>query len=109
MTTYKDAERLCKKYSNMFSTMIKLSPDLDTDQKVIMHVPADPSLMRKTEEALRALDLITDISFTGEPQDHLLDSSDSGSLNSDEQMVMPKSGTLETLTEFKSRESHTSV
>ncbi|CAG5117555.1 unnamed protein product [Candidula unifasciata] len=108
-TTYKDAQKLCRKYARLFSSMIKLSPDLDTDQKTIMHVPTDPSVMRQVDEALRALDLITDISFTGEPKDQFLDSSDSGSINSDDQIIMPKGGTLEDLEEFKGRESQTHV
>lgn len=109
MTTYRDAQKLCRRYAQLFSSMIKLSPELDTDQKVIMHVPTDPSVMRQVDEALRALDLVTDISFTGEPKDHMLDSSDSGSINSDDQILMPKGGTLEDLEEFKGRESQTHV
>ncbi|BFY99917.1 hypothetical protein BsWGS_02957 [Bradybaena similaris] len=109
MTTYRDAQKLCRRYAQLFSSMIKLSPELDTDQKVIMHVPTDPSVMRQVDEALRALDLVTDISFTGEPKDHMLDSSDSGSINSDDQILMPKGGRLEDLEEFKGRESQTHV
>ncbi|CAL1539611.1 unnamed protein product [Lymnaea stagnalis] len=108
MSTYKDAQKLCKKYANVFSTMIKLAPDLDTDQKVIMHVPTDSSLMHQVDECLRALDLITDISFAGEPKDYLLDS-DAGSVASEDTLVVPPSGAVTEVTEFQSRESQTFV
>ena len=110
--TYKDAQKLCRKYSRLYSTMIKLSPELDTGQKVIQHVPSDPSVMPKSDETLRALDLITDISLTSEPKDHLLDTSDSGSQSSqDQQSVMPAGARLMDQGEydFKSREFHSHV
>ncbi|GFO47918.1 protein fam59a [Plakobranchus ocellatus] len=109
---YKDAQKLCQKYSHLFSTNIKLSPDLDTGQKVMQHVPSDPSVMRQSDEALRALDLITDISLTSGPQDHHLDSSDAGSMGSqDQQTVIPAGATIVDQSEYdyKSRESHTHV
>ncbi|XP_005112654.1 uncharacterized protein LOC101855311 [Aplysia californica] len=110
MTSYKDGQKLCRKYAHMYGSMIKLSPDLDTNQKTIMHVPTDPSLLEQADEALRALDLITDISLTGEPEDHLLDSaSDSASTGSAEPSVVPKGGTLAELSEYRSRESQTHV
>uniref|UniRef100_A0A0B6Y1R8 Uncharacterized protein n=1 Tax=Arion vulgaris TaxID=1028688 RepID=A0A0B6Y1R8_9EUPU len=86
--------------------MIKLSSDLDTDQKVIMHVPSDPSVMPKVDETLRIFDLITDISFTDKPKDYLLDSEP---MNSDDLVVIPKGGILEDLETFRSRECHTHV
>ncbi|XP_059149366.1 uncharacterized protein LOC131936411 [Physella acuta] len=108
MKTYTDAQKLCKKYSQVYSTMIKLAPDLDTDQKVIMHVPSDPEYMRQVDESLRALDLITDISLTGEPRDYLLDS-DAESLASDDKIVIPPRDATTEFTAYKSRESTTFV
>ncbi|RUS83351.1 hypothetical protein EGW08_008898 [Elysia chlorotica] len=110
--SYRDAKKLCRKYSDLFSTMIKLSAQADSSQKVIQHVPTDPSLMRDVDEALRALDLITDISLTSEPKDHLLDPSDSSSQGSyDQQNPIPKEAVLEAQrdSDYKSREFQTHV
>lgn len=89
--------------------MIKLSPDNNTDQKVIQHVPADSKIMQNADESLKALDLITDISLNSEPKDQFIDSSDTGSSNSEEQSVIPKEGVLSEMTEYKSGESQTFV
>ncbi|KAH9519374.1 hypothetical protein Btru_075376 [Bulinus truncatus] len=108
MSTYKDAQKLCRKYAKVFSNMIKLAPDMDTGQKVILHVPTDPSLKKHMDESLQALDLITDISLSGEPRDMLLDS-DTGSMDSGDQVVIPPSGGSTEVMEYKGRESHTFV
>ncbi|XP_041358044.1 uncharacterized protein LOC121374958 [Gigantopelta aegis] len=108
LSSYKDAQKLCKKYALSYSSMIKLSPDLDTDQKTIQHIPADPAIMRKVDDALKALDLITDISLTDESQDYFMES-ETDSAQSDDLFPMPLQGSLFELKEFRSRESHTHV
>ena len=108
MSSYKDAQKLCRKYAALYSSMIKLSPDLDTNQKCIMHVPTDPNLKNQVDETLRDLDLITDISLSGDPKDHLLDD-DVSSTTSSDKSLLPRGGTLAELTEYKSRESQTHV
>lgn len=87
LPTFVDAQTLCAKYAHMYSSMIKLSPELDTGQKVIQHVPSDPELAKQTGDALRALDLITDISLTDEPVDLFMES-DTDSVKSDDASVM---------------------
>ncbi|KAL8598552.1 hypothetical protein ACOMHN_051340 [Nucella lapillus] len=111
LPSFEDAQKLCKKYALMYSTLMKLAPELDTRQKLIQHVPTDPELARQTDEALRALDLITDISLTDEPQDLFLGESDTDSVQSDEQMVMmPPAGTVVELSHFSGdRQSTTNV
>ena len=109
---YKDAKKLTRKYSNLFSMMIRLSPEHDTSQKVLQHIPSDPSVMRGSGEALRVLDLITDISLNSEPKDHLLDPSDSSSQGSyDQQNPIPKGVILmgQSDSDYRSRESQTHV
>ncbi|ESP03586.1 hypothetical protein LOTGIDRAFT_237593 [Lottia gigantea] len=97
LDTYRDGVKLCQKYAHMYSTMIKLSPKMDTNSQVMQHIPTDPSYMKTVDDALKALDLITDISLTEEPKDHLMESSsDTDSLRSD-QPTIPR-GTLMNLT-----------
>jgi hypothetical protein len=83
MRTYIDANNLCKKYANSYGSLIKLSPELDTDQQMIQHIPTEK---RKTrDESLKTLDLITNISLTDdEPRDYFMESSDSDSIQSGE-------------------------
>lgn len=104
LKSFEDAQKLCQKYAHMYSTLIKLSPKQDTDHKTFMYVPADPALSREENEALRALDLITDISLTDdEPVDIFMNESETdsvsvGSFRSDDAPVMP-SGTIVELTQ----------
>ena len=108
LSSFKDAQKLCKKYALSYSSMIKLSPALDTDQQVIQHIPTDPSYMRKVDDALKALDLITDISLTDESHDYFMES-ESDSSQGDDHFPMPLQGSLFELKEFRSRDSHTHV
>lgn len=89
---YQDARKLCHKYAISYSTLMKLSPDLDTSQQMIQHIPtAQP----KREESLRTLDLITNISLTDdEPVDTFMDS-DRDSINSSDQSSVPKGMLME--------------
>ena len=109
LESFADAQKLCKKYALMFSTLMKLSPELDTQQKTIQHVPTDPEMARQTDEALRALDLITDISLTDEPCDMFLGESDTDSVQSDDQVVLPSGGTIVELSQFGGKESSTNA
>ncbi|KAL4236897.1 hypothetical protein ACF0H5_005283 [Mactra antiquata] len=83
MRTYIDAKLLCKKYAHAYGSLIKLSPELDTNQQMIQHIPTE---RRKTrDESLKTLDLITNISLTDdEPRDYFMESSDSDSIQSGE-------------------------
>nr|KAG5711768.1 hypothetical protein BaRGS_023532 [Batillaria attramentaria] len=108
LKTFEDAQKLCQKYAHMYSTLIKLSPEMDTGQSTKVHVPIDPDLTRKTDDALRALDLITDISLTDdEPRDFFMES-DTDSLRSDDQPVM-LSGTIVELSQFTGSQSVTNA
>lgn len=108
LKSFEDAQKLCQKYAHMYSTLIKLSPAMDTQQKTIQHVPTDPELARQTDDALRALDLITDISLTdNEPRDLFLES-DTDSLRSDDLPSLPQ-GTIVELKQFTGRQSTTNV
>lgn len=83
MRTYIDANKLCKKYALSYASLIKLSPELDTNQQMIQHIPTEK---RKTrDESLKTLDLITNISLTDdEPHDYFMESSDTDSVQSAE-------------------------
>lgn len=83
LRSYIDAQLLCKKYANSFGSLIKLAPELDTNQDMIQHIPTEK---RKTrDESLKTLDLITNISLTDdEPRDYFMESSDSDSIQSGE-------------------------
>lgn len=85
LRTYIDAQLLCKKFAVSFGSLIKLSPELDTDQQMIQHIPTEK---RKTrDESLKTLDLITNISLTDdEPRDYFMETSDSDSLQSGDEM-----------------------
>ncbi|KAL3870123.1 hypothetical protein ACJMK2_042734 [Sinanodonta woodiana] len=102
-STYKDAQKLCEKYALKFASMIKLSPELDTNQQTIQHIPTQK---RKTrDESLRMLDLITNISITDdEPCDQFMESH-TDSVQSIEKGPTPIKKMLE-LKELQSRESH---
>lgn len=83
MRTYIDANNLCRKYALSYGSLIKLSPEIDTDQQMIQHIPTEK---RKTrDESLKTLDLITNISLTDdEPRDYFMESSDNDSIQSGE-------------------------
>lgn len=85
LRTYIDAQTLCKKFARSYGSLIKLSPELDTGQQMIQHIPTEK---RKTrDESLKTLDLITNISLTDdEPRDYFMESSDSESLQSSDDM-----------------------
>ncbi|XP_046357895.2 uncharacterized protein LOC124136128 [Haliotis rufescens] len=101
LDSYKDAKRLCRKYAALYSMMIKLSPDLDTNQQVIQHIPTS-----STGNTL-SLDLIGDISLTDDPVSMMMES-DTDSVQSEDQSPVFR-GTLLELKEFKNRESTTTV
>ncbi|KAH3694668.1 uncharacterized protein LOC127861885 [Dreissena polymorpha] len=83
MRTYIDAQLLCKKYAHSFGTLIKLSPEMDTNQSMIQHIPTEKRKSR--DESLKTLDLITNISVTDdEPNDFMFESSDNDSVQSAE-------------------------
>ena len=120
MKSYADGKKLCEKYSSLYSSMIKLSPELDTGQKVIMHMPSTPSAKGRVDNALQDLDLITDIGLGNDIVDHLLDpdsdstkSGDSRSKNTSSKTrgdtMIPKGGTLCEIKEHQSRDSQTFV
>lgn len=101
LDSYKDAKRLCRKYAALYSMMIKLSPDLDTNQQVIQHIPTSSS------GNTLSLDLIGDISLTDDPVSMMMES-DTDSVQSEDQSPVFR-GTLLELKEFKNRESTTTV
>lgn len=81
LRTYIDAKLLCKKYADAYGSLIKLAPELDTDQHMIQHIPTEKRQTR--DESLKNLDLITNISLTDdEPCDYFMESSDSDSIQS---------------------------
>ena len=86
MRSFIDANKLCKKYAFSYGSLIKLSPEIDTDQQMYQHIPTEK---RKTrDESLKTLDLITNISMTDdEPRDYFMESSDTDSVQSAE--VLP--------------------
>ncbi|XP_045188813.2 uncharacterized protein LOC123546524 [Mercenaria mercenaria] len=83
LRTYIDAKKLCTKFANSYGSLIKLTPEVDTNQQMIQHIPTEK---RKTrDESLKTLDLITNISLTDdEPRDYFMESSDSDSIQSGE-------------------------
>lgn len=101
MRTYIDADKLCRKYGLSYASLIKLSPELDTDQQMIQHIPTEK---RKTrDESLKTLDLITNISLTDdEPRDYFMDSaSDTDSVQSAEAAMVPGMGQMMELREIE--------
>ncbi|KAK6188667.1 hypothetical protein SNE40_004800 [Patella caerulea] len=98
LDTYKDGVRLCTKYSHVYSTMIKLSPKMDTNLAVIKHMPTSRTDKKvESHNDLKELD-IGNISFNDAPQDQLMESPDSDSLRSDDQSPI-SNGYILTLTE----------
>lgn len=101
MKSYKDAKRLCEKYSDSFSSLIKLSPELDTNQQMVQHIPTETSKQR--HESLKTLDLITNISLTDdEPSTQFMESSTDCDTESEQFLAM---GTLIELKELSNRSS----
>ena len=100
LPTYINAKGLCEKYALSYSSMIKLSPKMDTDQQMIQHIPTEKR--KKRDESLKTLDLINSISITDdEPGDYYMkESSDSDSLQSEEASPLA-SGQMMELTEIK--------
>ncbi|WAR24440.1 hypothetical protein MAR_038109 [Mya arenaria] len=81
LRTYIDAKMLGKKYAVPFGTLIKLSPELDTDQAMIQHIPTEK--LKSRDESLQTLDMITNFSLTDEePRDYFMESSDTESVQS---------------------------
>ncbi|XP_052101125.1 uncharacterized protein LOC127735071 [Mytilus californianus] len=100
MKTYKDAKQLCQKYSDSYSSLIKLSPKLDTDHQMIQHIPTEKTKQR--HESLKTLDLITNISLTDdEPRSQFMESSSDDTV-SEQSLTL---GTLVELKEFSNRTS----
>lgn len=82
LTTFQDAKKLCDKYALSFSSLIKLSPEMDTHH---MKVHYNPQKSKTKESGLKTLDLITNISLTDdEPADRFIES-DSDSIQSTDQ------------------------
>jgi hypothetical protein len=101
MKSYKDAKRLCEKYSDSFSSLIKLSPELDTNQQMVQHIPTEKSKQR--HESLKTLDLITNISLTDdEPRAQFMESSSDCDTESEQSPAM---GTLIELKELSTGSS----
>lgn len=98
--SYKEANQLCHTYSDSYSSLIKLSPDLDTRQEMIQHIPTV-----QQNDSLKTLDLITNISLTDDdPRATFMEtSSECDSHNVAEQFLTK--GTLIELTELSSRTS----
>ncbi|XP_046547600.1 uncharacterized protein LOC124257547 [Haliotis rubra] len=101
LDSYRDAKRLCRKYATLYSMMIKLSPEMDTNQQVIQHIPTS-----STGNTL-SLDLIGDISLTDDPVNVMMES-DTDSVQSEDQSPV-FTGMLLELKEFKNMESTTTV
>lgn len=83
LDSFIDAKMLCQKYANSYSCMIKLSPELDTGQQVIQHIPTEKPAKRN--ESLQTLDLITNIRVADEKRESdLFETTDSDSISSAE-------------------------
>ena len=100
LATYLDAKELCQKFADSYSSLIKLSPKMDTDQQMVQHIPTEKR--KKRDESLKTLDLINSISVTDdEPSDFFMkESSDSDSLQSEEASPLAHGQMME-LTEIK--------
>ena len=100
LATYLDAQGLCQKFAGSYSSLIKLSPKMDTDQEMVQHIPTEKR--KKRDESLKTLDLINSISVTDdEPSDfYMKESSDSDSLQSEEASPLAHGQMME-LTEIK--------
>ncbi|KAK3090064.1 hypothetical protein FSP39_008904 [Pinctada imbricata] len=99
MKSYVDARHLCHKYARPYSTLIKLSPELDTNQQMVQHIPTAKSKDRNS--SLKTLDLITNISLTDDEPTNVFMESDTDSINSSDQASALPQGTLMELTEIK--------
>lgn len=81
LRSYQDGKKLCKKYAMAYASMIKLSPELDTDLSMVEHRPVTKS--KAADDSLRTLDLITHLRLGEEPRDYLMESdSDTASAGS---------------------------
>ena len=79
INTFQDAKKLCDKYAVSFSSLIKLSPDMDTHH---MKVQYNPQKSKTKESGLKTLDMVTNISLGGEePSDRFMES-DTDSISS---------------------------
>ncbi|XP_062575012.1 uncharacterized protein LOC134236870 [Saccostrea cucullata] len=99
LKTFEDAQKLCEKYAVSFSSLIKLSSELDTHH---MKVQYNPKMSKVKDSGLKTLDLITNISLADdEPSDRFMES-DSDSIQSTDQS-MPTRGIFKLLelTELK--------
>ncbi|XP_071148589.1 uncharacterized protein [Mytilus edulis] len=100
MKSYKDAIQLCTKYSDSYSSLIKISPKLDTDHQMIQHIPTEKTKQR--HESLKTLDLLTNISLTDdEPSTQFMESSRDDT-ESEQSLTL---GTLVELKELSNRRS----
>jgi hypothetical protein len=81
--------------------LIKLSPELDTNQQMVQHIPTEKSKQR--HESLKTLDLITNISLTDdEPRAQFMESSSDCDTESEQSPAM---GTLIELKELSTGSS----
>lgn len=98
----KDGKKLCQMYALSYSSLIKLSPDMDTDQQLYQHIPTAKA-KRGADDTLQTLDLITNISLTDEPVDTFIQEfSDTDSIQSTDQSTGAVKGTLMELKEITS-------
>ena len=95
--TYKDARSLCHKYANSYAALIKLSPEMDTDQQMMLHIPTARS--SKADDNLHTISAMTNMSLTDdEPVDSFMESatsSDTDSLQSADANFIPIGNMIE--------------
>ncbi|XP_033737217.1 uncharacterized protein LOC117325232 [Pecten maximus] len=97
---YKDGKKLCQLYAVSYSSLIKLSPNMDTDQEMYQHIPTAKA-KRGADDTLQTLDLITNISLTDEPVDTFIQEfSDTDSVQSADQSGGAVKGSLMELKEI---------
>ncbi|XP_064606676.1 uncharacterized protein LOC135471389 [Liolophura sinensis] len=79
LTGFRDARKLCKKYAVSFASMIKLSPDMDTDKELKEYTP------KKTSQSdnLQSLDLIKDMNIADSPREEMFEADGSGEVEED--------------------------
>lgn len=95
---FKEANQLCHRYSDSFSSLIKLSPDFDTEQEMIQHIPTT-----QRSNSLKTLDLITNISLTDDdPRATFLETQAESDCTPEQSLTH---GTLIELTELSRRTS----
>ena len=104
LASFADAQKLCKKYALMFASLMKLSPELDSRQKTIQHVPTD---LGRRDEGVGALDLITNISLTEEPRDLFVGESDTDSVHSEGEQALVPPGAIVELSLFSAGQAAT--